>query len=444
MRTRSSNTARRIRRTIFLPRILTGEVFFCQGYSEPEAGSDLAALSMAAVDDGEDLVCTGSKIWTTHAQEANWMFGLVRTSRGGKKQQGITFVLIDMSSPGIEIRPLVMTSGEEIQNQVFFDEVRVPKSNVIGQIDDGWTVAKYLLEFERGGGASAPALQVMAEEVTAAATSQPGPAGGLLIDDPAFSRKLADARIRTDVLEVLEYRVLSALAGGGHPGSGVLDAQDPHHRTQSNPHRVGHGGRRTARTRLSTPRDTAGRPDRRIRAAARWLRQRPTVAGRRSAALLQRPGRLDLCGQQRDSAQHPGQGSVGALMDFSLSDEQEMLRDGLNKFLATRYGLERSRAAAKTGAGWQPDIWRAFADELGILGAALPEEVGGIGGGPVEVMVIAEALGHALVVEPYVDTAVVAAGLLRRAGGDGAAASWRRIVAGRGDRRPRRRRGAVR
>jgi alkylation response protein AidB-like acyl-CoA dehydrogenase len=202
----------------FLPRILTGEVFFCQGYSEPEAGSDLAALSMAAVDDGEDLVCTGSKIWTTHAQEANWMFGLVRTSRGGKKQQGITFVLIDMTSPGIEIRPLVMTSGEEIQNQVFFDEVRVPKSNVIGQIDDGWTVAKYLLEFERGGGASAPALQVMAEEVTAAATTQPGPDGGLLIDDHAFSRKLADARIRTDVLEVLEYRVLSVLADGGHPG----------------------------------------------------------------------------------------------------------------------------------------------------------------------------------------------------------------------------------
>jgi alkylation response protein AidB-like acyl-CoA dehydrogenase len=157
----------------FLPRILSGEVFFCQGYSEPEAGSDLAALSMAAFDDGDDLVCTGSKIWTTHAGEANWMFGLVRTSRTQKKQQGITFVLIDMTSPGIQIRPLVMTSGEEIQNQVFFDEVRVPKSNVLGQIDDGWTVAKYLLEFERGGGAAAPALQVMAEEIATVAASQP-------------------------------------------------------------------------------------------------------------------------------------------------------------------------------------------------------------------------------------------------------------------------------
>jgi alkylation response protein AidB-like acyl-CoA dehydrogenase len=206
----------------FLPRILTGEVFFCQGYSEPEAGSDLAALSMAAVLDegaGDHLICTGSKIWTTHAGEANWMFALVRTSRTQKRQQGITFVLMDMTSPGIQIRPLVMTSGEEIQNQVFFDEVRVPKSNVLGEIDDGWTVAKYLLEFERGGGAAAPALQVMAEEIATVAADQPGPGGGRLLDDPSFARKLADARIRTEVLEILEYRVLAAVAEGKNPGA---------------------------------------------------------------------------------------------------------------------------------------------------------------------------------------------------------------------------------
>ncbi|WP_046317348.1 acyl-CoA dehydrogenase family protein [Mycobacterium sp. UM_Kg1] len=203
----------------FLPRILTGEVFFCQGYSEPEAGSDLASLSMAATVDGDDLVCTGSKIWTTHAGEANWMFALVRTTRAAKKQQGITFVLIDMTSPGIEIRPLVMTSGEEIQNQVFFDDVRVPKTNVIGEIDSGWTVAKYLLEFERGGGAVAPALQVVAEEIAEAAKDQPGPAGGRLADDHAFMRKLADARIRAEVLEILEYQVLAAVAEGRNPGA---------------------------------------------------------------------------------------------------------------------------------------------------------------------------------------------------------------------------------
>jgi alkylation response protein AidB-like acyl-CoA dehydrogenase len=117
-------------------------------------------------------------------------------------------------------------------------------------------------------------------------------------------------------------------------------------------------------------------------------------------------------------------------MDFNLSKEQELLRDGLDKFLSTRYDLEKSRAAAKTGPGWQPEIWRGFAEELGILGAALPEEVGGIGGGPVEIMVIAEALGRALVVEPYIDTVVVAGGLLHRAGGPVAIALLEKIVAG--------------
>jgi alkylation response protein AidB-like acyl-CoA dehydrogenase len=117
-------------------------------------------------------------------------------------------------------------------------------------------------------------------------------------------------------------------------------------------------------------------------------------------------------------------------MDFTLSKEQELLRDGLTKFLSTRYDLEKSRSAAKTGAGWQPEIWRAFAEELGILGATLPEDVGGIGGGPIELMVITEALGHALVVEPYVDTVVVAGGLLRRAGGEEATSLLEKVAAG--------------
>ncbi|CAJ1506112.1 acyl-CoA dehydrogenase family protein [[Mycobacterium] kokjensenii] len=117
-------------------------------------------------------------------------------------------------------------------------------------------------------------------------------------------------------------------------------------------------------------------------------------------------------------------------MDFHVNNEQQMLRDGITKFLAARYDLETSRAAAKTGAGWQPEIWRAFAGELGILGATLPEEFDGIGGGAVELMVITEALGHALVIEPYVDTVVVAGGLLRRSGSPAAAGLLTGIVAG--------------
>ena len=117
-------------------------------------------------------------------------------------------------------------------------------------------------------------------------------------------------------------------------------------------------------------------------------------------------------------------------MDFTLSSEQELLREGLSKFLAARYDLESSRAAAKTGPGWQPDIWRGFAEELGILGATLPESVGGSGGGPAEAMVIAEELGRALVIEPFIDTVIVAGGLLSRAGGDAAASVLEGIAAG--------------
>ena len=195
----------------FLPRILSGEHFWCQGYSEPQAGSDLASLQMRAVRDGDDLVCNGSKIWTTHANVANWMFCLVRTSKTERKQQGITFLLIDMSAPGITVTPILMSSGEWIQNQVFFDSVRVPVSNVLGEVDDGWTVAKYLLEFERGGSAYAPELQVSLDNLRRNAATVPAE-NGALGQDPIFASKIAELAIRIEVLDALESELLSALS----------------------------------------------------------------------------------------------------------------------------------------------------------------------------------------------------------------------------------------
>ncbi len=201
----------------FLPRILTGEVFFCQGYSEPNAGSDLASLQMRAEPDGADLVLNGSKIWTTHAQEANWIFCLVRTSSDGRKQQGITFVLVPMDQPGVTVRPLTMLSGETVQNQVFFDDVRVAKTNVIGEIDHGWQVAKYLLEFERGGSAYSAGLKIRAGEIEAHARSQKVGGKGLL-EHGDFAQRLARAMIRIDVLEVLELKLLSSAGRGESVG----------------------------------------------------------------------------------------------------------------------------------------------------------------------------------------------------------------------------------
>ena len=194
----------------YLPRILSGEDYWCQGYSEPGSGSDLASLQLQAISVGEDYVLSGSKIWTTHAQFANRMFLLARTSREGKAQQGITFLLMDMATPGLTVKPIITLAGDHEVNQVFFDNVRVPKANRLGAENQGWTVAKYLLEFERGGG-SAPGLKVALGR--AAAVAQTSGA-----DDRYHRRRLAEAAIAVEAIDMSERRVLSALASGNPPG----------------------------------------------------------------------------------------------------------------------------------------------------------------------------------------------------------------------------------
>ena len=210
----------------YLPRILSGEDYWCQGYSEPGSGSDLASLQMRAVSDGDDYVLNGSKIWTTHAHWASHMFCLVRTATEGKPQAGITFLLIEMDRPGIRIDPIVTLAGEHEVNQVFFDDVRTPKADRLGAENQGWTVAKHLLEFERGGG-YAPGLHAGLERLRGVARLEAGDEHGRLIDDPHHRRRLAEAEIAALAIDVTERRVLSALAAGGKPGpaSSILKVQ---------------------------------------------------------------------------------------------------------------------------------------------------------------------------------------------------------------------------
>ena len=165
--------------------MLSGGDFWRQGYFEPGAGSDLAALQMSATLDGDNFVCNGHKIWTTHANYANWIFCLVRTSREAVRQRGITFLLIDMATPGVSVRPIVSLSGEPIQNEVFFTDVRVPRANAVGSFGEGWTVAKYLMQFERGGHASAPGLKARAARIRGIAAAEPGEGGGDWSPTPA-------------------------------------------------------------------------------------------------------------------------------------------------------------------------------------------------------------------------------------------------------------------
>lgn len=196
----------------YLPRMLKAEDFWCQGYSEPHAGSDLATLAMSAISDGDDFICNGTKIWTTHAHEANMMFCLVRTATLARPQQGITFLLINMHAPGVTVTPIISLTGEHIQNTCFFEDVRVPKANVVGAINDGWTVAKYLLEFERGGSAYGPRLRQRLDMIKRAARI----AG---CDDEDMARKIAAAEIAAAALEQSELRAMTALSQSGAPRS---------------------------------------------------------------------------------------------------------------------------------------------------------------------------------------------------------------------------------
>ncbi|MDO9165826.1 MAG: acyl-CoA dehydrogenase family protein [Rhodoferax sp.] len=197
----------------YLPRILSCEDYWCQGFSEPGAGSDLASLSLRARPDGDDYVLDGTKIWTTQAHHANRMFALVRTSTAGKRQQGISFLLIDMASPGITVRPIATIGGDYDVNEVHFDQVRVPQADRIGEENAGWECAKYLLEFERGAGIFSPRLRSQLKRVAEvmAPSADHVPSEGLL-------RRFGEVASDLDTFEWLEMRTMAALPPGGNPG----------------------------------------------------------------------------------------------------------------------------------------------------------------------------------------------------------------------------------
>ena len=206
----------------YLPDILAGNVWWCQGYSEPGSGSDLASLRTKAVRDGEHFIVNGTKTWTTMAQHADMIFCLVRTEDEEIPQKGISFLLIDMKSPGIDVKPIVTIDGppagfQEI-NMVHFEDVKVPAGNLIGEEGKGWTYAKYLLEFERGT-AYSHGLKASLEKVKKVAKKvECGSSELKLIDDPDFANQLAETEIAISAMEYTELRILSSLSAGKNVG----------------------------------------------------------------------------------------------------------------------------------------------------------------------------------------------------------------------------------
>ncbi|HEX2560629.1 acyl-CoA dehydrogenase family protein [Phenylobacterium sp.] len=203
----------------FLPDILHNRVRWCQGYSEPGAGSDLASLRTRAVLEDDHYVVTGEKIWTSNAHEADWMFCLTRTADEPKRQAGITFLLLDMRTPGVEVHPLVSIDGRHMFNRVTFDAVRTPVENRIGREGEGWTVAKGLLTHERTGQAFVSLSQSLLRRIREAADALPGTRGGSLLQDPGFASRLNWAEIELEALAITELRTLSEVAAGGAPGN---------------------------------------------------------------------------------------------------------------------------------------------------------------------------------------------------------------------------------
>ena len=202
----------------WLPRILDGSDWWCQGYSEPGSGSDLASVKTSAVRDGDHYIVNGQKTWTTLGQYANMIFCLVRTDRDAKSQSGISFLLVDMTSPGIEIRPIITLDGEHEVNEVFFTDVKVPVANLVGEENKGWTYAKYLLTYERtniaGVGFSVAGLEklkVVADRVRCN--------GKPLSQDPLFAARMAKVEIDLENMKTTNMRVIAAVAGGGAPGA---------------------------------------------------------------------------------------------------------------------------------------------------------------------------------------------------------------------------------
>jgi alkylation response protein AidB-like acyl-CoA dehydrogenase len=202
----------------YLPKILTGEHYWCQGFSEPGAGSDLASLRTRAVREGDRYIVNGSKIWTTHAHFADHMFCLVRTDPGAKAQRGISFLLVDMRQPGVTVRPIASIGGDHEINEVFLDNVEVPAADLVGEEGGGWTIAKFLLEHERSSSCFAPKLLADVATLRRVARDEANGGAGTLADDHAFATQLAKVELDALALEVTELRILAQLDEGRKPG----------------------------------------------------------------------------------------------------------------------------------------------------------------------------------------------------------------------------------
>ena len=276
----------------YIPRILSGEDTWCQGYSEPDAGSDLANVGLKAELDGDEWVLNGQKIWTSAGHLADHIFTLARTDPDSPKHKGISFMLVPMDQPGIEVRPIKMISGDSEFNEVFYTDARVPKDDVIGGVNNGWGVAMSLLGYERGEAAATGPIRFQAEYARLEAMAKERG----LADDPVIRQRLAEAYSTTQIMGYLGKRVLTQFLAGHHPGPDARDRQAAMERAPQGHHRTRHGHHGCRRTLLGRPQAPVV-----VRRRRRWRRELAVVVDRH---VPQRTCGHDLRRVQPGPAQH--------------------------------------------------------------------------------------------------------------------------------------------
>jgi acyl-CoA dehydrogenase len=385
----------------FLGRIINFDDYWAQAYSEPGAGSDLAALSCAARREGDHYVVNGTKIWQSHAHWANWALTLVRTSQGKRKQEGITVLLIDLDAPGVTVRPIKFVNGTVFHSQLFFDDVRVPAINRIGEEGAGWSIAKSLLVTERLFTGRVPECKRQLAELKKLAAVE-GPGRTDLRAQPWFARRIAELEIRLQAFDHAWWRAVERTQAGDDLGDEVLKLRLISGVLLPDLHglQLEIAGPDALLVDPASLHDDGAEPgpslspQRAENIHIHHFRYRGITLGTGSAEVQR-----DLVGREVFERGNTGDRPAAE------TENETMLAETVKRFVERDYTFDRRRETIAKKASFDADIWQSVAD-LGLTGLLASAEAGGYGGSVKDMTIVCEALGEGLVVEPYVWTAV--------------------------------------